>query len=96
MKNGNEVMMNATLSKYLGLKTEIARLEKEAEAIKSLLIPKGSFETNQFVVKVDIIEQMRTVSADQLCTVVDPVFVAEHNLVKTITFPKLTVKTKEL
>jgi hypothetical protein len=91
-----EKLMNATLAKFLNLKEEIARLDKEAEAIKAILVPKGTFETSKFTVTVTTIEQMRTVSADQLCTVLDPVLVAKFNLVKTITFPKLTVKTKDL
>ncbi len=91
----NENIQNAALTHYLALKTEIARLEKEAEAIKGDLLKKGSFETSQYIVEVKDIEQMRTVSADQLCTVLDPVTVAKFELVKTITFKKVTVKTKE-
>jgi hypothetical protein len=89
-----EVMMNATLAKYVGLKTEAARIEKEIEQIKSILVPKGSFETSQFVVSVDPQEQMRTISADEICVILDPVFVAEKKLLKTINFNKLTVRAK--
>lgn len=89
-------MHNTTLQKFLDLKEQIAILNKEAEAIKAKILEKGTFETSMFMVEVTKQTQLRTVDANTLCEVLDPVLVAEKGLLKTITFEKVSVKPKNL
>lgn len=86
---------NETLARFVAIKTQIKQLEKEAEAIKESLIAKGPFETSEFVVLVDTVEVNRTIDADTLCTILDPVFVAKNNLIRTSSYEKVQVKAKK-
>jgi hypothetical protein len=95
MKKKNTVLDNAALAHYLAIKAEIKRLEAEADAIKDAIIERGSFTTDEYEATVAMQQQFRTVDADQLCTVLDPVFVAKNNLIKKIEFPRVTVKLKK-
>ena len=89
-------MENITLQLFLELKSQISFLEKEVEAIKKDILAKGSFETSMFLVEVKEQTQFRTVDANTLCEVLDPVLVSEKGLIKQITFDKVTVKYKNL
>ncbi len=89
-------MRNAKLQKYIDINAQIARLEKEKEAIKEEILEVGSFETSMFVVEVTKVNQTRTIDANELCAVLDPVLVAEKNLLKKVSFKKVSVKKKDL
>jgi len=86
---------NKELAKFIAMKARISRLEKECDEIKSSLIAKGSFTTDKFTVDIVPVTQNRTISADQLCVVLDPVTVAKYNLINTSTYKKVVVKPLE-
>lgn len=88
-------MKNETLRKFLALKDQISLLEKEVDSIKNEIIEIGSFETSEFVVLINKQTQFRTVDANTLCEVLDPVLVAEKNLIKKIEFDRVSVKKKK-
>lgn len=85
---------NARLQKFLDLKAEAARLDKEIETIKAEILAKGNFETTKFVVECKPVEKFITVDAETLCAVLSPVLVAEKNLIKTINYKLVQVKPK--
>ncbi len=85
---------NEMLAHYVALKTEIARLEKQLAPIKEQIEMYGSFETNQFIVKVDQVETNRVCGADELLLKVGFVQVNNLGLIKTSTYNKVTVKPK--
>lgn len=92
MKN----ITNAALQRFIELKSEITRLEKEVEGIKKDILEKGNFETDRFVVELKPVEKFITVDAETLCAVLDPVLVSKFNLIKTINYKLVQVKPKKL
>jgi hypothetical protein len=89
-------MTDAQLKHFLVLKETHAKIEAELKQITTQLKELGSFDTDEFSVKVSEVTMNRVISADELCVVLDPVLVAEKNLIRTSTFEKVTVKHKAL
>jgi hypothetical protein len=93
MKNKN--ITNAALQRFIELKAEIKRLESEVDAIKKDLVATGPFETDRFVVDIKSVTKHLTIDADTLCTILDPAFVAQNNLIKQISYPLVQVQPKK-
>lgn len=87
-------MQNKTVARYMELKETIALLTKEMDKIKDQMKEKGSFETEEFVVNVQVMTQTRTVSADNLCDILGFATVMEKGLLKEIEVERVVVKSK--
>lgn len=90
-------VQNSALARFLQIKQEISRLEKEQKAIKSQIeAAGGNFETSQFVVSTTEYETNRTVDCETLLERVGIVECAKLRLINTTTAKRLSVERKEL
>jgi len=89
-------MNNEMLQKFLVLKQEIAKMEKELAPIKKALEAQGSFETDQFTVEVKSVTQHRVVGCEELIDRLGVVLVEEKGLIKESTYNKVSVERKEV
>lgn len=87
---------NETLARFLAIKQEIKRLEKEQSEIKAQIeAAGGNFETSQFVVSTNQYETNRVCGADELLLKVGFVKCNELGLIKTSSASRLNVERKE-
>ena len=88
---------NETLARFLAIKQEIKRLEKEQSAIKSQIeAVGGNFDTGSFLVTTTQYETNRVCSADELLLKVGFVECNNLGLIKTSTASRLNVERVEV
>ena len=87
-------MDNNQLMKFLALKEQIAKLEKELKPIKDEIEAAGSMETEAFIVEVKEVTMHRVVGCDELLEKVGFVEVNRLSLIRDTTYNKVTVKQK--
>lgn len=90
------MIQNDTLARFLAIRQEIKRLEKEQEGIKSQIEALGgNFETDLFRVETKEYETNRVVDCETLLLKVGPVKCTELGLIRTSVAKRLNVERKE-